>query len=76
MMPWRLARPSPLPLYLLPSDAVVYWFVLGPLEPPFENGRGVALFDATLSGRAVPALPLRSPCTRCCIRIMPPQDYV
>ena len=76
MMPRRLARPCPLPLYSLHVHAVVYWFVLDPLEPTFENGHGVELYDAAVSGIAVPAFPLRSPCTRCGVRNMPSRDYV
>ena len=76
MMPRRLARPSPLPLYSLPAHDVVYWFVLSPLEPTFENGHRVELYDAAVSGTALPALPLRSPCARCCVRNMPSRDYV
>ena len=76
IMPRRLARPCPLHLYSLRAHAVVYWFVLGPLEPTFENGHGVELYDAAVSGTAVPALPLHSPCTRCCVRNMPSRDYV
>ena len=75
-MPGRLARPCPLPLYSLHVHAVVYWFVLDPLEPTFENGHGVELYDAAVSGIAVPAFPLRSPCTRCGVRNMPSRDYV
>ena len=55
-MPRCLARQCPLPLYSLPAHAVVYWYVLGPLEPTFENGDGVEVYDAAVSGTAVPAL--------------------
>ena len=41
MRPRRLTRSCPLPLYLLPAYVVLYWSVLGPLEPAFENGHGV-----------------------------------
>ena len=60
MMPRHLALPCPFPLYPLPARAVVYWYVLGPLEITFEKGRGVELYDAAVSGTAVPApLPSR-----------------
>ena len=50
----------PVPLHSLPAHAVVYWYVLGPLEITFEKGRGVELYDAAVSGTAVPApLPSR-----------------
>ena len=80
-MPRCLAQPRLHPLYSLPALAALYQFVLGSLEPTFENGRGVELYDAVVShaavsDTAVPALPLRSPCTRCCVRIMPSRDYV
>ena len=75
MMPRRLARPCPLPLYSLHAHAVVHWFVLGPLEPTFENGHGVEWYDAAVSGTAVPALRLRSPRTRRCVRIMLSRHY-
>ena len=70
-MPRRLARPCPLHLYSLRAHAVVYWFVLGPLEPTFENGHGVELYDAAVSGTAVPGLPIRSASTRGCARVKP-----
>ena len=76
MMPRRLARPCPLPLYSRHAHAVMYWFVLGPLEPTFENGHGVELYDADATGTAIPALPPRSPCTRCCVRNIPSRYYV
>ena len=69
MMPRRLARPCPLPLYSLHVHAVVYWFVLDPLEPTFENGHGVELYDAAVSGTAVPAPPVLTACTHCCVRV-------
>ena len=68
-MPRRLARPCPLHLYSLRAHAVVYWFVLGPLEPTFENGHGVELYDAAVSGTAVPAPPLLTACTHCCVLV-------
>ena len=36
--------------------------ILGPLEPTFENGHGIELYDAAVYGTTVPALTLRSNC--------------
>ena len=60
-MPRCLAQPRLHPLYSLPALAALYQFVLGSLEPTFENGRGVELYDAVVSdaavsGTAVPSL--------------------
>ena len=73
MMPRRLTRLCPLPLYSLPAHAVVYWYVLDPLAPTVEKGRGVELYDAAMSGTAMPA-PLLVECMipRCVVRIRPP----
>ena len=72
-MPRGLARPRSLPLYSLPAHAVVYWYVLDPLAPTVEKGRGVELYDAAMSGTAMPA-PLLVECMipRCVVRIRPP----
>ena len=67
VMPRCLAQPFPLSVYDLPAHAVVYG--LCPLVITFEVARGVELYDAAMAGTAVPALRLRSPCTRCCVRI-------
>ena len=56
-MPRRLARRCPLPLYSLPAHAVVCWYVLGPREITFAEGREFELYDAAVSGTAVPASP-------------------
>ena len=49
-----LARQCPLPLYSLPAQAVVYWYVLRPLGIMFEKARGAGWYDAAVSATAVP----------------------
>jgi hypothetical protein len=45
--------PSSLPLYSRSAHAVVHWYALGLRKPTCENGRGVELYDAAVSGTAV-----------------------
>ena len=67
MMPRCLAQPCPLSLYALPAHPVVYG--LGPLVITFEVVRGVELYDAAVSGTAVPAPPLLTAWTHCCVLV-------
>ena len=67
MMPRCLAQPCPLSLYALPAHAVVYGIC--PLVITFEVARGVELYDAAVSGTAVPAPPLLTDCTHCCVLV-------
>ena len=67
MMPRCLAQPCPLSLYALPAHAVVYG--LCPLVIAFEVVRGVELYDAAVSGTAVPAPLLVTSCTHCCVLV-------
>ena len=67
MMQRCLAQPCPLSLYALPAHAVVYG--LCPLVITFEVVRGVELYDAAVSGTAVPAPPLLTACTHCCVLV-------
>ena len=68
MMPRCLAQPCPLSLYALPAHPVVYG--LGPLVITFEVVRGVELYDAAVSGTAVPAPPLLTACTHCGVLVL------
>ena len=67
MMPPYLAQPCPLSFYALPAHAIVYG--LCPLVITFDVVRGVELYDAAVSGTAVPAPPLLTACTHCCLLV-------
>ena len=65
MMPRYLAQPCPLSVYALPAHDVVYG--LCSLGITIDVVRGVVLYDAAVSGTAVPTLPLLTACTHCCV---------
>ena len=67
-MPRCLAQPCPLSLYALPALLCTEYLVY-PIVITFEVVRGVELYYAAVSGTAVPAPPLLTACTHCCVLV-------
>ena len=67
MMSQCLAQPCTLSQYAPPAHAVLDGIC--PLVITFEVVGGVEWYDVAVSGTAVPALPLLTACTHCCVLV-------